>query len=106
MTDLLILLTIVVAYALLTALADKRQIVRCDSLLAGMFPMLNFAFQPAVTPPHGCVPDAAPALCPCCQDCSAAVAAIPVTDDDTDDEHPVHYGPCPIDAICLKSADL
>ena len=39
MTDILILLIIVCAYAILTAFADKRQLARCDDLLSGVFPM-------------------------------------------------------------------
>lgn len=39
MTDILILLIIVCAYALFTVCADKRQLARGDDLLPGLFPM-------------------------------------------------------------------
>lgn len=39
MTEILLLLIIVCAYAALTVHADKQQLARCDDLLSGVFPM-------------------------------------------------------------------
>ena len=81
MTEILLLLIIVCAYAALTVLADKQQFARWDDLLSGMFPMTynqysSFAAvtewsQQDVACAHPAVPaidDAAPASMTCNDD--------------------------------------
>ena len=81
MTEILLLLIIVCAYAALTVLADKQQFARWDDLLSGMFPMTynQYSSFAAVTEwsqqddacAHPAVPaidDAAPASMTCNDD--------------------------------------
>lgn len=94
MTEILLLLIVVCAYAALTVLADKQQLARWDDLLSGVFPMTcsQYSSFGAVTewsqqddacahPAAPVIDDAAPASMTCNDDAAHdADSAAPATD--------------------------